>query len=200
VDDWATIQQLVPSADTIFELGSGYDRLDRLTLTPTEAQVVGAVDGVKDVANIARELDLTLFEISRSLYCMTAIGVLRTAGLVKIHLRRVFREIAELMCQRTLAWRPSPDDRTCEEEVNERTSHLPIRLNHGRVEDEANPQLETDDLQEIYVDFLQQQYRVICRRFGQGNARDALEKTLRQLPPELQGVARRYEFDRIANH
>ena len=66
------------------------------------------MDGVKDVATIARELDLTLFETSRAFYCLAAIGVLRAADLDKIRLRRVFREIAELMCSSTIAWRAAP--------------------------------------------------------------------------------------------
>jgi DNA-binding PadR family transcriptional regulator len=197
VDDWSIIQELVPSADTIFEVGPGHDRLERLALTPTEADVVAAVDGVKDVATIARELVLTLFETSRALYCMTAIGVLRTADLDKIHLRRVFREIAELMCKSTLAWRSSPDDRSCEEEVNHRSHELPIRLNDGRIEDQADPQLAMEELKEIYGQFLENQYTVIDRRFGQSNARQAFARSVQQLPPELRGVVRRYGFDRI---
>jgi DNA-binding PadR family transcriptional regulator len=197
VDDWAIIQQLVPSADTIFEPGPGAERLDRLTLTPTEEGVVAAVDGIKDVATLARELDLTLFETSRVFYCLTAIGVLRTADLDKIRLRRVFREIAELMCNRTIPWRPTPDDRSCEEEVNELVRHLPLRLNKGRIEDKADPRSGIDELQEMYRFFLRQQFNVISHRFGRANARGAYEQTLRQIAPELQGVAKRYGFDRI---
>jgi hypothetical protein len=158
---------------------------------------VVAVDGVKDVATIARELVLTLFETSRALYCLTAIGVLRTADLDKIHLRRVFREIAELMCKSTLAWRSSPEDRACEEEVNHRSRELPIRISKGRIEDQADPQLAADELKEIYRKFLENQYTVIDRRFGQSNARQAFARSVQQLPPELRGVVRRYGFDRI---
>ncbi|MGD8623088.1 MAG: DUF4388 domain-containing protein [Anaerolineae bacterium] len=200
VDNWAIIQQLVPSADTIFEWGGSYGRLDPDVLTPGEAMVAGTVDGVKDVAAIAREQDLSLFETSRILYCLTAIGALRTADLDKIHLRQVFREIAGLMCNSTLAWRASPEDRECEKEVNQKTEHLPIRLNHGRVEDRADPQLGTEELKEIYYQFLQNQFKVICRRFGQSNGRQAMAEAMRRLPPELRGVARRYGFDRIAKN
>jgi DNA-binding PadR family transcriptional regulator len=198
VDNWAIIQKLVPSADTIFEVGGSYGRLDPGVLTPGEAAVAGSVDGVKDVAAIARKQDLSLFETSRILYCLTAIGALRTADLDKIHLRQVFREIAELMCSSTLAWRASPEDRECEKEVNRRTEHLPIRLDHGRVEDQADPQLGTEELKKIYYQFLQSQFTVICQRFGQSNGRQALEQAMRRLPPELRGVARRYGFDQIA--
>ena len=40
VDNWAIIQRLVPSADTIFELGTASRRLDDLGLTPIEERIV----------------------------------------------------------------------------------------------------------------------------------------------------------------
>ncbi len=55
VDNWAIIQNLVPSGDAIFEVGSAAGTLERLALLPGEERVVAAVDGVKDVATVARE-------------------------------------------------------------------------------------------------------------------------------------------------
>jgi DNA-binding PadR family transcriptional regulator len=197
VDNWDIIQRLIPSADTIFELGMAPQRLGELALTPTEGQIVAAVDGVRDVASIARELGLTVFEASRAFYCLAAVGVVRTADLDKIRLRRVFREIAELMCSSTVAWRGTPEDRTCEQEVNALTGHLPLCLNRGRIEDQADPQLKVDGLVEMYRDFLLAQLDVVSRRFGRENARQSFARTLRQLAPELQDVAKRYGFDKL---
>lgn len=197
VDNWDIIQHLVPSADTIFEQGSVSQHLDRLELSSIEHRVVAAVDGVMDVATIARELDLTLFETSRACYCLTAIGVLRTADPHKIRLRRVFRELAELMCYSTLDWRATPDDRVCEEEVNARCADLPLSLDRGRLQDQTDPQLGIDELKEMYGLFLLNQFRVVSQRFGGANARQAFQRSLSQLDPELQAVAARYGFDRI---
>jgi hypothetical protein len=197
VDNWAIIQRLIPSADTIFEIGVTSQRLESLALTEVEEQVVAAVDGVKDVTSIARELGSTVFETSRAFYCLAAVGVVRTADLDKIRLRRVFREIAELMCSSTIAWRSAPDDRTCEEEVNERIEHLPLCLNRGRIEDQADPHIKMDKLVELYRAFLVTQLDVVSKRFGQDNARQSFERTLQQLAPELQDVAKRYGFDKL---
>jgi DNA-binding PadR family transcriptional regulator len=197
VDNWAIIQRLIPSADAIFELGATSQRIESLPLNETERRIVMAVDGVQDVATIARELSLTVFEASRAFYCLAAVGVVRTADLDKIRLRRVFREIAELMCSSTVAWRTSPDERTCEEEVNEHTAHLPLCLNRGRIEDQADPQMKTEGLVEMYRHFLLTQLDVVSRRFGQENARQSFERTLRQLAPELQEIARRYDLDKL---
>jgi hypothetical protein len=198
VDTWDIIQRLVPSAETIFERGSAHQNLDQLTLTQTEGQVAAAVDGVKDVATVARELSLTLFETSRAFYCLAAIGVLRAADLDKTRMRRVFREIAELMCSSTLPWRAAPDDRSCEQEVNELCRTMPLCLDHGRIQDETDPQMSVEEMKESYQYFLRQQFNVVSRRFGRANARQSFERTLRQLAPELQDVAKRYGFDRIA--
>jgi DNA-binding PadR family transcriptional regulator len=133
VDNWTIIQRLVPSADTIFEMSATPDQVTVLPLTDLERRISGAVDGTGDVAAIARRLGVTLFEASRAFYCLSAVGVVRTANLDKIRLRRVFRETAELMCGSTLAWRTSPEDRTCEDEVNKRCEHLPPCLNRGLI-------------------------------------------------------------------
>ena len=61
VDCWTIIQQLVPSDEIIFEVGPNLRRLEQMAPTRTEERIVAAVDGVKDVAVIARELNLTLF-------------------------------------------------------------------------------------------------------------------------------------------
>jgi hypothetical protein len=101
------------------------------------------------------------------------------------------------MCSSTVTWRSSADERTCEQEVNQLTGHLPLCLNRGRIEDQAEPQLKADELVEMYRGFLLTQLEVVSRRFGRQNARRSFERTLNQLAPELQEVARRYAFDKL---
>ena len=197
VDNWDIIQRLIPSADVIFEHDAGTTDLDESVLTAVEKRVLAAIDGIKDMSVIARELELTVFEASRTFYCLAAAGLLRAADLDKIRLRRVFREIAELMCSSTIAWRSSPDDRSCEDAVNERAADLPLCLNRGRIEDQTEPHLRTDELVDLYRAFLLNQLDVVSQRFGRVNARQSFERTLRQLAPELQEVARRYGLDRL---
>jgi len=196
VDNWTIIQRLVPSSDTIFEPAMTAEDLAQLALSPTERQVLEAVDGVQEVSTIARSLGLTLFEASRVFYCLAAVGAVRTADLDKIRLRRVFREIAELVCDSTMAWR-APGDRSCEEMVNERTKHLPLRLHQGRIEDQADPHLKTDKLVELYHEFLLAQLEVVGETFGRDKARESFTRTLQHLVPELQTVAKRYGFDKL---
>lgn len=198
VDNWDTIQRLVPSTDCIFEQTAGPGDGDSdLPLNGVEAKILAAVDGSRDVARLARDVGLTVFEASRSLYCLAAADLVRIADLDKIRLRRVFREIAELMCSSTVAWRTSTRDRSCEEEVNAQVGDLPLCLVAGRIEDRVEPNQRVDALVEVYHSFLLTQLEVVSRRFGPANARQSFERTLRQLAPELQQVARRYKFDRL---
>jgi DNA-binding PadR family transcriptional regulator len=200
VDSWNIIQQLVPSDEIIFEVGPNVQRLAQMAPTQIEERVVAAVDGVKNVASIARELDLTLFEASRVFYCLTAIGVLQTADLDKILLRRAFREITELMCKSTQPWHSSQDLFTCEQEVNERTEAMPISLVDGRIQDQVDRQMETDELKDMYTRFLVEQFAVVSHRYGRTNAQQSFEQALRQLAPELQAVAKRHGLDRVSRN
>ncbi|MFZ5918813.1 MAG: DUF4388 domain-containing protein [Chloroflexota bacterium] len=197
VDNWDTIQKLVPSTDTIFEVQS--DPRPDLEMTQVERQVLDSVDGTKDVAVIAAGNDLTVFETSKILYCLTAVGLLRSSDQEKIRLRRFFREFAELMCRSTLPWRHPPDNRACEAEVNVHCAHLPIRFEMGRIQDETEPALKTEDLAKLYQSFLGTQYRVIREWFGQDRAHEAFQRVSRQLSPGLQEVFNRYGFDDILN-
>jgi len=195
VDNWDAIQRLVPSTDTIFEVQTAPP--PRLDLTEVERQVFASVDGIKDVAAIAVRNDLTVFETSKILYCLTAVGLLRSGDQEKIRLRRFFREFAELMCRSTLPWRDPPDNRGCEVEVNQHCADLPISFEMGRIQDQTDPALKTRELADLYRTFLRTQYAVIEGWFGQERTRKAFGRVLRQLNPDLQEVFARYRFKDI---
>ncbi|NIV28045.1 MAG: hypothetical protein GWN58_00640 [Anaerolineae bacterium] len=60
--------------------------------------------------------------------------------------------------------------------------------------------METDELKELYTQFLTEQFAVVSRRFGRTNAQQSFERTLRQLAPELQTVAKRHGLDRVSKN
>ena len=72
-----------------------------------------------------------------------------------------------------------------------------MRLNHGRIEDQTEPQMRTESLVEVYRRFLLAQIEVVSARFGRDIATQSFQRTLNQLAPELQSVARRHGFDRL---
>ncbi len=189
VDSWDIIRHLVPSSEMVFEICAEPEKLEALELEEREKAVLRVLDGLKDVAAVAREIGLSLFDTSKIIYCLAAVGVVRPANLEKIRLRRAFREISELLCQSTYAWRTAPDDFSCEEQVNEKASHLPICLNHSRIEDRTDPRLSADKLAQIYREFLSLQLEVVSNRFGPSAARSSFQNALKRLAPDLYKVA-----------
>jgi DNA-binding PadR family transcriptional regulator len=194
VDNWTTIQRVVPSPDTVFERRGGAAGAGDLTLMEEERYVLDALDGLKDVTAVARECGLTEFETSKILYGFHAVGLVRPGDRDKIRLRRLFREFAELMCRGTRPYRATPDDTACEVAVNQRCSDLPVRLATGRVEDHTDPGLQTEELAQVYRAFLQNQRTVVREWFGDEVAEHLLRQVLSQISPALRDMLDRYDL------
>ena len=188
VDNWATIQQVVPSAETVFEHREGPVDAEDLELSDVEQEVYEALDGLRDVSDVARLCSLTEFEASKTLYGLCTVGLVRAGDRAKIRLRRVFREFAELMCRATIPYRDSPNDFTCEEQVNRRCADLPVRFVASRIEDQTDPALSTEDLATIYRDFLAVQQAVVTKRFGQQVAVKLRQQVKARINPSLRGA------------
>ncbi len=112
----------------------------------------------------------------------------------KIRLRRVFREFAELMCKSTMPYRDGPDDTTCEIAVNRYCADLPIRLVAGRIEDQTDPNLRTEELAEAYRTFLHTQRQAVQERFGEEVAARLHRQVLSQVNPDLQEALEQYDL------
>lgn len=194
VDNWAIIQRVVPSPEAIFERRDGVSLDEGWEITPEERRVWEALDGMRNVAEVAQACELTEFETSKILYGLYEAGLIRPGDVDKIRLRRAFREFAELFCRATKPYRASPDDFTCEEEVNRRAADLPIRFNLSRIEDRTEPALPTDDLAEMYRRFLQVQQEVVRERFGETVIRQLLRQVMAQVNPSLMETLRRYRL------
>ena len=194
VDNWATIQRAVPSPDAVFERRHEDARWDTLDLSEQERLVLAALDGLRDVTAVARECGLTEFETSKILYGLHAVGLVQPGDLDKIRLRRVFREMAELMCRGTVPHRSSPENTACEVEVNERCGDLPVRLIAGRIEDLTDPGLSTEDLAHVYQHFLEEQRDVVRTRFGEDVADNLLNQVSAQISPGLRDALKQYNL------
>ncbi|MCX7854540.1 MAG: DUF4388 domain-containing protein [Anaerolineae bacterium] len=195
VDNWATIQRVVPSSEAIFEHRSEEVLFEEWELTPEEQAVWQALDGVRDVSEVARVCGLTEFETSKILYGLYEAGLIRPGDTEKIRLRRAFREFAELLCRATRPYRVSPNDFACEVEVNQRAAELPIQFNLSRIEDRTDPALRTEQLAEIYRRFLRIQKEVAQERFGEGLVRQLLQQVISQINPSLLETLQRYRLN-----
>jgi hypothetical protein len=194
VDNWSAIQQVVPSAETVFEHRDGQVHPADLALTHVEQQVYHALDGLRDVSDVARVCKLTEFETSKALYSLSTVGLVRPGDLSKIRLRRVFREFAELMCRGTIPYRDAPEDSSCEQEVNQRCSNLAVRFVASRIEDQTDPTLTTEDLAETYRAFLTEQHQVVRERFGKQVAERLVDEVTSQISPTLRDTLTQYHL------
>ncbi|HIQ01979.1 MAG TPA: DUF4388 domain-containing protein, partial [Anaerolineales bacterium] len=194
VDNWTTIQRAVPSQDAVFERREGRVCPEDLDLTDEECQVLEALDGLRDVTDVARECGLTEFETSKILYGLHAVGLVQPGDLDKIRLRRLFREFAELMCRGTRPYRAAPNDLSCEIEINQRCADLPVRFVASRIEDHTDPGLRTEELAQVYRTFLKIQIAVVRGRFGEEVADKLLRQVWAQISPGLREVLERYEL------
>ncbi len=194
VDNWTTIQQAVPSPEMVFERRESGTWSEDLGLTEDELRVLNALDGLHDVTAVARVCGLTEFETSKILYSLHAVGLVRPGDLDKIRLRRVFREFAELMCKGTRPYRASPDDASCEIVVNEHCRDLPIRLLDGRIADQTDPSLSTEELAEVYRTFLRTQYRVVGDWFGAEVAENLVQQVRSRINPSLRDALEQYNL------
>ncbi len=194
VDNWTIIQRVVPSPDIVFERREQSECPNDLELIDEECQVLEALDGLRDVTDVARACGLTEFETSKILYGLHAVGLVQPGDLDKVRLRRVFRELAELMCKGTKPYRLRPDDFSCELEVNARCAELPVRFVAGRIEDQTDPSVQTKTLVGIYRRFLHTQQAVVRERFGEAVAQQLLQTVCSQISPGLKEALKQYDL------
>ncbi|MFN3762762.1 MAG: hypothetical protein ACK4WK_06115, partial [Anaerolineae bacterium] len=74
-----------------------------------------------------------------------------------------------------------------EERANQRAQDvgLPIRFNLSRIEDRTDPALRTEELAEVYRQFLRIQKEVVRERFGETVLRQLLQQVISQINPSL---------------
>jgi DNA-binding PadR family transcriptional regulator len=193
LDNWDIIQRIVPSSDSLFESCNISEDSETPMLTEDETRILNLVDGFRDVTSIARSSGFTEFETSKTLYGLYAVGYVQPADPDKSKLRRVFREFAELMCRGAIPYRTTPEEASaCEQEVNQRCEHLPVRIRNSSIEDQTNMTLSTDELAGIYRTFLQTQHKVLSEHFGRDIANELRQQVLGKISPALLDTIEKY--------
>jgi DNA-binding PadR family transcriptional regulator len=193
LDNWNIIQRIVPSSESVFEPCQVPVDTSDLLLTEDENRILSLINGVRDVVTIARTSGFTEFETSRTLYGLYAVGFIQPADPDKSRLRRVFREFAELMCRGAIPYRTTPEEaEACEEEVNQRCEHLPVRIRNSFIQDQTNSSLQPDDLAGVYRTFLQTQHAVLSERLGREVANELRQQVLAKISPDLREILEQY--------
>lgn len=70
LDEWRVLSRKIPSVDMVPELIPRTNRHEQISITPQEWLVVTKVDGNRTIAEIARDIQLSSFEVAKLLYGM----------------------------------------------------------------------------------------------------------------------------------
>jgi DNA-binding PadR family transcriptional regulator len=198
IDSWSAVERLVPSLETVFE--PRYDAAYKpdLRFDESEKRVLMAVDGVKDARLLALELGFSEFQICKTLFSLSSVGLLRTVDQDKVRVRRMLCQMAEAFYQAVVILAGAKEAKALEEEINASGASKDLCFRQGKLHDASDPRLEIGRLVELYKEFLSLVLMAIGARLGSNFAQQSYERILRQLAPELQDIASRYNFHRLA--
>jgi hypothetical protein len=195
VDNWGAIRRIVPSESTVFERSPG-GRLTSLVLSDQERLLLEAMDGASDVAKIAAVSGMSLFEASRVVYTLSALGGLRTVDVDKVRTRRAFRHLSESLTAAVKTLAGAKTAEVCEQAANAAYRPGDIRISRGKVVDESDPEQEPTQAAQAYANFLRVQVDVIGERMGRNFVRQTMERIVREATPEMQEATSRHGFAR----
>jgi DNA-binding PadR family transcriptional regulator len=195
VDNWGAIRRIVPSESTVFERSPG-GRLTSLVLSDQERLLLEAMDGASDVAKIAAVSGMSLFEASRVVYTLSALGGLRTVDVDKVRTRRAFRHLSESLTAAVKTLAGAKTAEVCEQAANAAYRPGDIRILRGKVVDESDPEQEPTQAAQAYANFLRVQVDVIGERMGRNFVRQTMERIVREATPEMQEATSRHGFAR----
>jgi hypothetical protein len=70
LDEWRVLARKIPSVDLVPELHARENRHEQITLNPLEWNLVTRIDGRRSIAEVAKLLNLSSFDVSKVLYGM----------------------------------------------------------------------------------------------------------------------------------
>jgi hypothetical protein len=70
VDEWKVLSKKIPSIDLVPALLVRQNRHEQISLTPQEWMLVTKIDGVRSIAEIGKSLEISSFDVAKTLYGM----------------------------------------------------------------------------------------------------------------------------------
>lgn len=80
VDEWSLIEKKIPSFDLIFQVDPSHIGQSAPTLAPEQQQLVGLLDGTRDVQQLVDDTGLGEFEVGKALFGLITAGFARRVG------------------------------------------------------------------------------------------------------------------------
>lgn len=194
VDEWIKIAPVVPSVLMAFR------RLPRPATGPLSDEardVLTMVDGVSDVATLARRRQRTQFETAKLLHGLTRLSLIEPVPPNKHRVMELFRYTVEAIYIKLVMYGYSRKAMEFEYELNRfcRENKLKTRMHVGKIRmtDQELP-IDTIALLDLYKLFIAIEQNRFTKLFPQEIRKGLTEALYQHMDPESRALMRMYEF------
>jgi Domain of unknown function (DUF4388) len=194
VDEWIKISPVVPSVLMAFR------RLARPATGPLSDEardVLAMVDGVSDVASIARKRQRTQFETAKLLHGLTTLGLVQPVPPNKQRVMELFRYTAEAIYIKLVMYGYSRKAMEFEYELNRfcRENRLKTRMHVGKIRmTDQDLVIDTIALLDLYKLFIAIENNRFHKLFPPEIHKGLTEALYQHMDRESRALMRMYEF------
>lgn len=194
VDEWIRISPVIPSVLMAFR------RLPRAVTGPISdeaREVLAIVDGVSDVATIARKRSRTQFDTAKLLHGLTQLGLIQPVPPDKQRVMELFRYTVEAIYIKLVMYGYSRKAMEFEYELNRfaRENKLKVRMHIGKIRltDQDLP-MDATALLDLYKLFVAIENNKFTKLFSPEIRKGLTEALYQHMDTETRALMRMYEF------
>jgi hypothetical protein len=194
VDEWIRISPVIPSVLMAFR------RLPRPVTGPLSdeaREVLALVDGVSDVATLARKRSRTQFDTAKLLHGLTQLGLIQPVPPDKHRVMELFRYTAEAIYIKLVMYGYSRKAMEFEYELNRfaRENKLKVRMHIGKIRlTDMDLPLDATALLDLYKLFIAIENNKFAKLFPPEIHKGLTEALYQHMDKETRALMRMYEF------
>jgi hypothetical protein len=194
VDEWIGISPVIPSVLMAFR------RLPRPVTGPLSEEardVLTLVDGVSDVATIARKRNRSQFDTAKLLHGLTQLGLVTTVPPDKNRVMELFRYTAEAIYIKLVMYGYSRKAMEFEYELNRfaRENKLKVRMHIGKIRlTDMDLNIDATALLDLYKLFIAIENNKFAKLFPPEIHKGLTEALYQHMDKETRALMRMYEF------
>ncbi len=194
VDEWIRISPVIPSVLMAFR------RLPRPVTGPLSdeaREVLVLVDGVSDVATLARKRGRSQFDSAKLLHGLTRLGLIQPVPPDKNRVMELFRYTAEAIYIKLVMYGYSRKAMEFEYELNRfaRENKLKVRMHIGKIRlTDLDLPLDATALLDLYKLFIAIENNKFAKLFPPEIHKGLTEALYHHMDPENRALMRMYEF------
>ena len=194
VDEWIRISPVIPSVLMAFR------RLPRPVTGPLSEEareVLASVDGVSDVATIARKRNRSQFDTAKLLHGLTQLGLVQPVPPDKHRVMELFRYTAEAIYIKLVMYGYSRKAMEFEYELNRfaRENKLKVRMHIGKIRlTDMDLPIDATALLDLYKLFIAIENNKFSKLFPPEIHKGLTEALYQHMDKETRALMRMYEF------